>query len=315
MNDMVYRSAEAAAAVETQYKRVLERWPVPKTELHVPTHYGSTFVVACGPESAPPVVLLHGSLANSAAWVPDVALWSTKFRLFAIDMIGEAGFSARVRPDLAGDAHALWLDDVLEGLGLGLGSGRARVAIVGTSLGGWLALDYANRRPAAVRALALICPAGIGRQKNFLLKVLPLLLLGAWGKRRVWELVFGPAPKVLPPEMQPLAELMEIVGRAVKPRVASIPQLTDAQLSELGMPILTIIGGRDVLLDSRHTRERLQRSAPQAEICFIEDGYHFLPDQAPRVMDFLERSAIFAPASRATGKEIKAEQSSVASWR
>ena len=288
MKDVVYRSAEAAAAVEAQYRRVLERWPVPKTELHLPTRQGSTFVLACGPQSAPPVVLLHGSLANSSAWMPDVALWSTKFRLFAVDMIGEPGFSAPVRPALAGDDHALWLDDVFEGLGLG--SGRARAAIVGTSLGGWLALNYASRRPAVVRALALICPAGIGRQKNFLLKVLPLLLLGAWGRRRMWELVFGPAPKVLPQEMQPLAELMESVGRVVKPRVVSIPQLTDAQLNELGMPILTIIGGRDVLLDSRHTRERLQQAVPQAEICFIEEGYHFLPDQASRVMDFLERS-------------------------
>lgn len=290
MNDVVYRSAEAAAAVEGQYRRVLERWPVPKTELHISTRQGSTFVVICGPESAPPVVLLHGSMANSAAFLPDVALWSTKFRLFAIDVIGEAGLSARVRPDLASDAHALWLDEVLERLGLV--SGQTRVAIVGTSLGGWLALDYASRRPASVGALALMCPSGIGRQKNLLLKILPLLLLGSWGKRRIWKLVFGPAPKVLPQEMQPLAELIKSVGLAAKPRVIRIPQLTDAQLRELSMPILTIIGERDVLLDSRDTRDRLQRTVPHAEIRFIEAGYHFLPDQAPHVMDFLERSTL-----------------------
>ena len=284
MNDVVYRSAEAAATVEAQYRRVLEQWPVPKTELHLPTRQGPTFVLACGPDSAPPVVLLHGSQANSAAWMLDVALWSTTFRLFAVDMIGEAGFSARVRPELAGDAHSLWLDDVFEGLGL------ARAAIVGTSLGGWLALDYASRRPAAVRALALICPAGIGRQKNFLLKALPLLLMGPWGKRKMRELVFGPAPEVLPESVQPLAELMEDVGQAIKPRVVRIPQLTDTQLRSLDMPILTIIGGRDVLIDSRNTRERLQRAARQAEISFIDDGYHFLPDQASRVMDFLAQS-------------------------
>jgi hypothetical protein len=49
------------------------------------------------------------------------------------------------------------------------------------------------------------------------------------------------------------------------------------QLGKLGMPILTIIGGRDVALDSRETRARLQRTVPQAEICFIERGYHFFP--------------------------------------
>lgn len=284
MNDVVFRSDTAARTVEKQYKQVLEHWPVPKTELRLSTRQGSTFVVACGREDSPPLVLLHGAQANSAAWMPDVALWSSRFRLFAVDMIGEAGLSARVRPDLPGEAHALWLDDVFKGLGL------PSAGIVGTSLGGWLALDYASKRPTAVRALALISPAGVGRQKNFLLKAAPLLLLGSWGKRRMREHVFGPAPKQLPKQMRPLAELMETVGRAIKPRVVNIPRLTDEQLCQLKMPILAIVGGHDALLDSADTRARLQRTVPHAEICFIEDGYHFLPDQAPRVMAFLERN-------------------------
>lgn len=284
MSDVVFRSDKAAAQVEAQYRQVLRLWPVPKTELHIPTRQGATFVVACGREDAHAVVLLHGSQANSAAWMPDVALWSSKFRLFAVDMIGEAGLSARVRPDLAEDAHALWLDDVFRGLGI------QTAAVVGTSLGGWLALDYASRRPRAIRALALICPAGIGRQQNFLLKAAPLLLLGPLGMRKIREKVFGPAPKEFSAELQPMADLMETVGRAIKPRVVKIPQLKDEQLRQLTMPILTIIGGRDVLLDSRDTRARLEQAAPHAEICFIEDGYHFLPNQSQRVMDFLERS-------------------------
>ena len=284
MNEVVFRSDKEAEQVEAHYRRVLDQWPVPKSEFHVPTRQGSTFVVACGKEDAPPVVLLHGAQANSAAWIPDVALWSSRFRLFAVDMIGEAGLSARVRPDLAGDAHALWLDDVFKGLGIQFAS------VVGTSLGGWLAIDYASKRPSAVQALALICPAGIGRQKNFLLHVAPLLLLGPWGKCKIREMVFGPAPKELPAEMRQMAELMETVGRVIKPRVVKIPQLTDEQLRQLEMPILTIIGGRDVLLDSQDTRARLEQSAPHAEICFIEDGYHFLPDQSSRIMEFLERS-------------------------
>jgi len=231
------------------------------------------------------VVLLHGSQANSAAWMPDVALWSQKFRLFAVDMIGEPGLSAPVRLDLGSDEHALWLDDVLSGLQL------SRAAFVGTSLGGWLALDYASRRPEAVQTLALICPAGIGRQKNFLLKALPLLLLGAWGKRKMRELVFGPAPAVLPEAMQPFASLMENAAKAIKPRVVAIPRMTDAQLRTLDIPLLVIVGGRDVLLDSADTRERLQRNVPHAEICFLEEGYHFLPEQGSRVMAFLERNS------------------------
>lgn len=42
----------------------------------------------------------------------------------------------------------------------------------------------------------------------------------------------------------------------------------DAQLTALDMPILAIVGGRDVLLDSADTRARLQRNVPHAEIFF-----------------------------------------------
>jgi pimeloyl-ACP methyl ester carboxylesterase len=83
---------------------------------------------------------------------------------------------------------------------------------------------------------------------------------------------------------------MGTIGKAIKPRVVAMPHLIDAQLQSLAMPILTIIGGRDVLLDSTDTRDRLQRTVPQAEICFIKDCYHFHPNQTLRVMDFLERS-------------------------
>ncbi|MDF2810391.1 MAG: carboxylesterase [Microvirga sp.] len=162
--------------------------------------------------------------------------------------------------------------------------------MVGTSLGGWLALDYAKRRPTTVRALALMCPAGIGRQKNLLLKAAPLLLLGSWGMRKIREMVFGPPPKELPAELQLIAGLMESIGRGVKPRIVKIPRLTDEELRTLAMPILAVVGGRDVLIDSAETRERLERNAPHATICFIENGYHFLPGQSARVFASLEKN-------------------------
>jgi Predicted hydrolases or acyltransferases (alpha/beta hydrolase superfamily) len=220
MSDPVYRSAGAAASIAAQYRGVLEHWPVEKAELHVPTWQGSTFVIACGPETARPVVLLHGSQANSAPWMDDIPLWSEKFRLYAVDMIGEPGLSATVRPELDTAAHALWLDDVLAGPGL------SQAPFVGTSLGGWLALDYASRRPDVVQALALICPSGIGRQKNFIVKALPLLLLGPWGRRKMWELVLGPKPEVLPEAMRHFGPLMDNIPAPAWVACASAFRLT-----------------------------------------------------------------------------------------
>lgn len=174
----IYKSAAGERAVRERYLEILKRWPAPNKQLRVPTREGETFIVACGDENAPPLLLLHGSVANSAMWMGDVRAWAEHFRVYAVDIIGDAGLSSPSRPPLASDAHALWLDDVLQALSL------TRVSMVGVSLGGWLALDYATRRPERVESIVVLCPGGVGRVKiGNLFKLLALQMLGRWGER------------------------------------------------------------------------------------------------------------------------------------
>ena len=121
----IYKSVEGERAVRERYLTILKHWPVPNQQLRVPTREGETFIVACGNENAPPLLLLHGSMANSAMWMGDVAAWAAHFRIYAVDIIGDAGLSAPSRPPLASEAHAFWLDDVMQALSL------SRVSIVG----------------------------------------------------------------------------------------------------------------------------------------------------------------------------------------
>ena len=281
MSHFVFRSSADAPKVHSIYREVLAAWPVPKTELRLSTRQGETFVIACGQESAPPLVLLHGAQSNAAVWMFDVAVWSRFFRCYAVDTIGEAGFSAPVRPPLESDAHALWLDDVMRGLGL------VKTSLVGVSLGGWLALDYGKRYPQRVERIALVCPAGIGRQKNFLLKVAPLLLLGPWGARRIRKMVFGAPAGDAPPAARPLIELMRLIGHTIRPRLVKIPRLTAAELESLKMPMLAIVGGRDVLLDSAETRRRLAKHTPRAEVIFLPNARHAIFGQTHKILAFL----------------------------
>ena len=282
MTGTVFKTEAGEQQVHALYRQVLDGWPVPTTELRLPTCEGETFVVACGAEDLPPLVLLHGAQSNAAVWMLDAPSWSKSFRCYAVDVIGEAGFSAPSRPPLAGDAHALWLDDVMKGLGL------ETAAFVGVSLGGWLALDYANRRPEAVERMALFCPAGIGRQKNFLLMAAPLLLLGPWGRRKFREMVFGPSRGEPPPALRPFVELIGLIGRTIRPRIVKIPRLSDEQLERLSMPMLVIVGGKDVLIDSEDTSRRLARSAPRAEVIYLPEARHAIFGQSQRVLEFLK---------------------------
>jgi pimeloyl-ACP methyl ester carboxylesterase len=228
--------------------------------------------------------LFHGSGANSAFWLGDVAALAQHFRLYAVDMIGEPGLSAAKRPRLDTDAHALWLDDVLKALGL------ERVSIAGISLGGWLALYYATHRPGRVDALALICPGGAGRQKNFLLKVLPLLFLGAWGQRKMRALVFGDALAPTTPEAIAVADFVNLIFTHFRPRMDKLPVVSEQALQSLKIPVLAIVGGRDVLLDSADTKKRLEKNVAAAEVVLLPEAGHVLINQTQRVLDFLLRA-------------------------
>ena len=283
----IYKSEQGEQAVRERYLQFLGRWPVSNRQFHVPTRQGETFVIACGNAEGPPVVLLHGGAANSAMWMGDIAAWAREFRIFAVDLIGEPGLSAPARPPLNSDAYALWLDDVMGGLSL------ARASFFGVSLGGWLALDYATRRPERVASLALMCPGGIGRQKiGIALKIIPLRLLGRWGMRKSRELVLGRAPAGLSAGAQRFVDFLSLIYDNFRPRWVKMPVFSDQDLKRLTMPVLAVLGGRDVLLDSAATKRRLERIVPHAEIRYYPAMGHFIPGQATAILEFLRRSAV-----------------------
>ena len=281
--DNIYRSPEGAAAIARRYRELLDQWPVPHQRQVVPTREGDTFVVSSGPLDAPPVLAIQGSGANTAMWLPQIAGWAPHLRVHAVDVIGEPGLSAPSRPPMNSERYARWLDDVMDGLGL------TTASVIGMSLGGWFALDYAIRRPARVTRLVLLTPAGIGRTKyGILLKSLLLNCFGDWGRRRTFMMVAGPAAgQENDNRAIELAKFTVLIFRNFRPRMQWIPIVTDDQLHDLRMPVLAVVGERDVMLDSRQTARRLRAAVPHATVVSLPDAGHILPDQTATVLDFL----------------------------
>lgn len=278
---MIYRTAEGRALVLSQYRAVLDTWPVPSRETSVPTRHGETFVLTSGPNDGLPLILLHGSATNSASWIGDVGAWSQHFHMHAIDLIGEPGFSAPSRPPLGSGAYAEWLDDILDALGL------KQAAVIGLSLGAWVAMDYAIRRPDRVGKLVLISPGGVSRNRNILIWALPLLVLGVWGRRKMQARIGGKA--FLNPAFatSPLGVMSDAIFAHFKPRTERLPIPTDEQLQTLSMPVMAVLGGKDVFIDASEARLRLKRNVRNLTMRYLPDGLHFMPGQTVPVEEFL----------------------------
>ncbi|MER7130331.1 alpha/beta fold hydrolase [Streptosporangium saharense] len=275
---MIYKSETGEHTLLDHYRRVLDAWPVPAEHVRVPTREGETFVVVSGPREAPPVVLLHGSGANTSMWRGDTVTWSQYFRTYAVDLVGEPGLSAPSRPALDSDAVSLWLDDVLEGLGI------TGAAFVGMSLGGWTALDYAVRRPERVTRLALMCPGGVGRQKvGWILKALLPRPFRSGGLRESAMTVAG-----LDGERDRQAlDAVVLTFTHFNPRREKLPVFSDDALRGLAMPVLVIVGARDAMLDSRQTARRVRQHVPHSTVCLLPEAGHAIFGQTEPIAEFL----------------------------
>jgi pimeloyl-ACP methyl ester carboxylesterase len=273
----IYKSPAGESAVMAQYEALLARWPVPCTTQEVPSRYGDTFVIASGDASAPTLVLLHGAGSNSAMWAGDVAAYSRRYRVYAVDLLGEPGKSAPVRPDWHGPAYVEWLGDVLDALQVD------RAGLIGLSQGGWTALKFATAQPERVDKLVLLTPGGITPDRtSFVLRAIPLSFLGGWGRARINRMVFGRQP--IPEEVNKVTTL---IMTHFKSRVGVLPIFSDAELQRLTMPTLLLMGEEDALRDARQIAERMGKLLPQLTAVIIPQAGHALYNTTGHILPFL----------------------------
>lgn len=273
----IFKSEAGRKAILAAYDSVLERWPVPCETLTVPTRYGQTFMLASGPENAPPLILLHGSSTNSAMWIGDVAEYSRHYRVYAADIPGEPGKSEAVRSEINGPFGREWLQDVLDALQVG------QTYLLGISMGGWIALQFAGECPERVKRLALLCPGGVSPPKvSFTLRVIPFLFLGEWGLERITRLVNGSQEIA-----EEAVEYTKLIGRNFNPRMEGSALIPDEVLKRVTMPVLLIVGEKDALLDSRKTAARLAALLPRLMTEMLPDAGHVLINLSDKVLAFL----------------------------
>jgi pimeloyl-ACP methyl ester carboxylesterase len=275
----IFKSPQGREAILAVYDQILGRWPLPFETHMIPTRHGETFVLTCGDEAAPPLVLLHGSAANSAIWVGDADVYGTCCRMIAIDFPGEPGKSQAVRCNLYGTDCAEWLHEVLAALALD------RVTLLGISLGGWMALKFATHYPERVEKLALLCPGGVAPEKNlFMLKAFPLMFLGEWGAGKFLGLLNAGQP--LHPET---IRYTYLISKHFNPRLKGGSLFTDQELKRLTMPVLLLAGAKDPLIDTRNTAARLGRLLPCLHTEILPEAGHMLANMAGCVMPFLSQ--------------------------
>jgi pimeloyl-ACP methyl ester carboxylesterase len=123
------------------------------TATMVQTKQLNTHIITCGPDDGEPIVLIHGNVSAARFFEETMLALPAQYRVIAPDMRGYGRSEAkpvdatRGVADFSDDLYAL-----VEALHLD------RPHLVGWSLGGNIALQYAIDHPTALRSLTLLAP-------------------------------------------------------------------------------------------------------------------------------------------------------------
>ena len=109
--------------------------------------------------SGPDVILLHGLGADRSAWAATVPALAAKYHVYVPDQVG-FGQSDKPAIDYRVGTLVDFLDAFCKKVGI------AKATLVGNSMGGWVAMDFALAHPDKVNRLVLVDSAGYSSKRT-----------------------------------------------------------------------------------------------------------------------------------------------------
>jgi pimeloyl-ACP methyl ester carboxylesterase len=289
-----FKNERARAHFLNVYQTAMAQLPPVSESTDVPTSFGTVRAYRFdGPSGDPPVVLLPGRNASTPMWRVNIPALIEHRTVIVIDLLGEAGMSVQDKPITGPDDEAQWLDDALAGLGL------ERAHLMGVSVGGWTAVNYAVRRPGRAPSLALLDPVFTFAPvpaKALLVSAGLFLPVPERMRRRVFSWISGGADV---DDSLPEAALISAGTTDYALHKAMPRSFTDDQLRSLDIPVLALIAGRSVMLDAARAAARARNLLPRGQVELWADASHAINGEYPA--EIAQRAGRFwdeIPASR-----------------
>jgi pimeloyl-ACP methyl ester carboxylesterase len=271
-----WKTEAGKATYLTAYDATMRLWPVPFESRYVATRFGSTHVVVSGSPELPPLVMLHAAHGVGATqWYTNAAELSQQYRLYAADFVGGAGKGTQTHAILDRQDCSDWLADVIDGLGLN------RPDIVGSSQGGWLALNFGLLEPERVGSLCLLAPAASILPLRLITQLMIRLpLQPAWTGRPIMKAMFGGRAPIQEEIINLLTLHLKHFHYQQRPVIPSA--FPEAELQGLESPTLLLVGDHEIIYDPRTVLKKAMRLIPRIEAELVEGSGHLINMELPK---------------------------------
>ncbi len=217
-----------------------------------------------------PVIILHGGGDGARAWLRSAAELSRYYRVYVPDLPGY-GNSQSMGDNFDLPELVSFVEDFSASLGL------ERFHLVGHSIGGSIALDYALNYPYRVERLVLVSSFGLGNRVALWIRVFSassfIRSLGRAAQalfrwvRRVGGQFYRPAAFI-----NPLPPIKMDMGRYIH-SLSGQERILSNRLTKLEVPTLLVWGARDNIVSVRNAYAAA-RLIPDCQLQVFEECGH-----------------------------------------
>ncbi len=272
--------------------------------------------------SGPVLLLLHGLGCDHTTWDPVIDSLARRYTVIAPDLLGH-GSSAKPRADYSIGGYANGMRDLLTVLGI------ETVTVVGHSLGGGVAMQFAYQFPERTERMILVAPGGIGPEVTPAIRAVTLPFFQQWmalatlpGVRHVAGAALRGLSRTGISRARDLAEVAEIydsfrdpaaraaiahVVRACVDWKGQIITMADRAYLTAAMPMCVIWGTEDAVIPVSHA-EIARAIAPGADVELIQGAGHFPhknhPERFVRLVNDFVKTTEPAAHDRAEWREL-----------
>ncbi len=239
--------------------------------------------------TGPALLLLHGLGCDHTTWQPVIAALSRRYTVIAPDLLGH-GLSDKPRADYSVGGYANGMRDLLTVLGID------KVTVVGHSLGGGVAMQFAYQFPERTERMILVAPGGLGPEVTPAIRAITLpgfhttmglvTLPGVRQLTTTWMRALAASGVPAARDLDEVASILESFKDA-KARTAirhvvsavvdwrgQIVTMADRAYLTAAMPMCVIWGTDDHVIPVRHAGNAAEM-APGCTVEVIANAGHF----------------------------------------
>lgn len=272
-----FTSGAAQDRFRAAYARAMADLPAPQRTLDIRTSFGIVRVyrfTGAHPDKEP-LLLLPGRSSAAPVWADNLPSLLQLRDVYALDLLGEPGFSVQDRPITTDDDHAAWLHEVLTVLP------EPRLHLLGVSIGGWTAANLATRQPGKIASVTLLEPVFVFGPISTEAIVRSIPASVRWFPK-AWRDDFASwTAGGAPGEDVPVAQLIEAGMQSYVLRLSASTKIPESAITGLDLPVLVILGGRSPMHDAAAAADTARRLLPASTVTVYPDATHAVNGEYP----------------------------------